>query len=306
MTAVALERSKTYFEEIVASVPEQVQGFTAAILNPFAELLELVSGDPEDLMRGAEVCQRAAGVARAIAEEQRTDRQALYAVWKDTAADQFHQTMETVEKAIGDLAEGLDETAQVLVEAANAAVAAFNLLLEIIIEFLIWFLTELIIAAAASVLSLGASLAAWAVRQVARAAVALGHGARIVARFAELLTKLVGRLDQIAVKLKRYAEICLELRRRKKQYAPWTKAMYTKEGIAFHAERFLKLLPGKIAINIASPVNISGLAGVSLDVGVGLHDVSDGQKDRNYLLDGTYREDLGPYTKGFQDIIASI
>ena len=56
----------------------------------------------------------------------------------------------------------------------------------------------------------------------------------------------------------------------------------------------------------SSPVNIPGIGGALLDTGVGLHDIADGQKDRNYLVDGTYSEDLGPYTVGVQNVFDSI
>jgi WXG100 family type VII secretion target len=303
MTAVALQRNKTYFEQLVGSMPSEVQGFVKGILSPFEELLEMVSGDPDDLIRGAERCMAVAEQVRAIATSQVSDRGTLAQAWSGEAATAFQESMASVEEAIEELAQGLDGAKQILVDAANAAVDAFNLLLELIAEFIIWMLAEFIIAAAASVVSFGASIAAWATRTLARVAVTLGRGARIVAKCAEVLMRLATKLDDVARLLDKYRKMILALRQAKKAYSPLKRAGWTKEALSFKINQFKLMFPAKLAINYVSPVNVPGFAGAASDAVVGVIDVADGKKDRNYVMDGTYREDLAQHGVTVQHLI---
>ncbi|MGR6316700.1 WXG100 family type VII secretion target [Micromonospora soli] len=306
MSTEALQRNKTYFEQIVTGTPDPFKPLSQAVLWPFEQLLELVAGEPDDLMQAAQLALTTGEAVRQIAGEQIADRARLRGAWDGDAADKFHESMAAVEEAIEELAKGLDGTKEVLVDAANAAVDAFNLLVELILEFLLWFLTEVIIAAVAAVLSAGVTLAATVVRVLARLATTVGRMVKIVARFAEILTKLVTKLEKVAELLTRYRKLVMELRKAKKAYRAWNKSGYTKEALQFKLRRTAILFPGRYAINHVSPVNVPGIGGALLDTGVGMYDVSDGHKDRNYLVDGTYSEDLGPYTKGVQNVFDSI
>ena len=303
MTAVALERNKTYFEQLVGSMPSEVQGFVKGILWPFEQLLEAVAGDPDDLMRGAERCLAVAEQVRTIAASQVSDRANLAQAWSGESATAFQDSMSAVEEAIEELAQGLDGAKQILVDAANAAVDAFNLLLELIAEFILWMLAEFIIAAAAAVVSAGVSVAAWATRTLARVAVTLGRGARIVARCAEVLMKLATKLDDVARLLDKYRKTILALRQAKKAYSPLKQAGWTKEAFNFKIKQFALMFPGKLAINYVSPVNVPGFGGAASDAVVGVVDIADGRKDRNYVMDGTYREDLARHGVTLQHVI---
>ncbi|MFI0791688.1 WXG100 family type VII secretion target [Micromonospora rubida] len=306
MSTEALQRNKTYFEQIVSGTPDPFKPLSNAVLWPLEQLLELVAGEPDDLMRAAQLCLSTGEAVRQIAGDQVADRARLRGAWSGDAAESFHATMESVEEAIEELARGLDGTKEVLVDAANAAVDAFNLLVELILEFLIWFLTEVIIAAVAAALSAGISLAATVVRVFARLATTIGRMCKIVARFAEILARLATKLQKVAELLTRYRRAVMEIRKAKKAHRAWNSTGWSAEGRAFQIERFKTLFPGKLAINVASPVNVNGLFGALLDTGTGFDDISDGTKDRNYLHDGTYREDLGPYTTGVQNVFDTI
>ncbi|MCW3838816.1 WXG100 family type VII secretion target [Micromonospora yasonensis] len=306
MSTEALQRNKTYFEQIVSGTPDPFKPLSQAVLWPFEQLLELVAGEPDDLMQAAQLALTTGEAVRQIAGDQIADRARLRGAWDGDAAEKFHASMEQVEEAIEELAKGLDGTKEVLVDAANAAVDAFNLLVELILEFLLWFLTEVIIAAVAAFLSAGISLAATVVRVLARLATTVGRMSKIVARFAEILTKLVTKLEKVAQLLTKYRKTVMELRKAKKAYKAWNKSGYTKEALQFKLKRTAILFPGKYAINKVSPVNVPGIGGALLDTGVGMYDISDGHKDRNYLVDGTYKEDLGPYTRGVQNVFDSI
>ncbi|MGX7670514.1 WXG100 family type VII secretion target [Plantactinospora sp. DSM 117369] len=307
MSTVALERSKTYFEQFVGSVPEPLQGFTRTVLSPFEQLLEQVAGDPDDLMRGAERCLAASNDVLGIAAQQQTDRAQLQPpAWGGSAQEAFQTGLTNVEETIRQLAEGLNAAKEVLIEAANAAVDAFNLLCELIFEFLTAFLIEAIIAAAAAFFSFGASIAAFVVRWLARLALTLGRGARIVSKLVRVLVKLARKLDDVKALLTRYRQRVMELRKLKKEYAVWRQQGRTAQGRAILAEHSLKVGVPRFVFNQISPVNLSGKGGAVLDTAVGMHDISDGTKDRNYATDGTYREDIGPYAKSAQDLIDSV
>lgn len=306
MSVEALHRSKTYFEQIVAATPDPFQGLARELLYWVAQPLEWVAGEPDELMRAAQVCQSTCTVVRAMRAEQVGDRSRLRAEWRGDASDAFQSSMELLEEAMEDLAQGLDSTKVVLVDAANAAVAAFNLLLELALEFLLWFLTEVIIAAAAAALSAGASLAASVTRVLARLATTLGRMSKIVARLAQQLAELTLKLEKAAEDLLKYRRTVLQIRAQKKQYSPMKPAGRTREGFDFQIEKAKTLFPAKFVLNQLSPINIPGVGGALLDTGVGLVDVADGTKDRNYAMDGTYSEDLGKYGEVVQDIFDSV
>lgn len=307
MSTVALERSKTYFEQFVAGVPDPLRDFTRSLLWPFEQLLELVAGDPDDLIRGAQVCLDASTEVLALADQQRQDRAQLAPpAWGGSAAESFQAGMANLEEAIGSLSESLSAAKDVLVAAANAAVDAFNLLLELIFEFLVALLIEAVIAAAAAALSFGASLAAFAVRWLGRLAMTLSRGMNIVMKLARLFDKLAEKLVAVQRWLTVYRKRVMELRKLKKEYALWKGKGRTAEGLKVLGEHQLKVGLPRFVFNQVSPINLNGMGGAVLDTGMGLHDISDGTKDRDYLRDGTYREDLGPYTRGVQNLIDSV
>ena len=307
MSTVALERSKTYFEQFVAGVPDPLRDFTRSLLWPFEQLLELVAGDPDDLIRGAERCLAASTEVLALADQQRQDRAQLAPpAWGGSAAESFQSSMANLEEAIGSLSGSLGAAKDVLVEAANAAVDAFNLLLELIFEFLVALAIEALVAAAAAALSFGASIAAFAVRWLGRLAVALSRGTKIVMRFGRLLNRLEDKLRFVQEWLLTYSERVMELRKLKKEYALWKGKGRTPEGLKTLGEHQLKVGLPRFAFNALSPINLSGMGGAVIDTGLGLHDISDGTKDRDYLRDGTYSDDLGPYTRGVQNLIDSV
>lgn len=303
MSAVALERNKTYFEQLVAWCPEPFKGLTQAVLWPFEQLLELVAGEPDDLMEAARQAAFTGDRVRDAAAQHRQNVGLLRPHWRGPAGDAFNGAMGEFADAVEDLADGFEQLAKVLVEAANACVEAFNLLCEIIFEFILWYLAELIIAAVAAAVSFGASAVAFAVRAVARLAATLGRMWRVIGRFATILGRLATRIGKVAELLMKYAAKMKQLFVMKRQFSPWKKALYSRAGLNFQVEKFLWSLPGKLVINGASPVNIPGLGGTVLDGVVGYNDLKDGRKDRNYVHDGTYSDVTGRYARPIQDLI---
>lgn len=306
MSVAELERTKTYFEEFVAWAPDPFKGLARTVTDALAEPLELIAGDPDDLMDAAQECVDIGRALREIADEHGGDVSAVRTSWDDEAGQGFETAMTTFRGNIDELADGFDHLKDILVAAANASAEAFNFILEIIFELILWLVTEWILALAASIISAGASAAAAAVSSIAQLASSLGRISSIIARLATMLTRLAAQLRKVAEFLKTYSRMMRELRKAKKAYSPWKKALYSKEGLAFQANKLKWVMPGKLAINAVSPVGIPGVVGVGLDAGMGIHDLaSDGDKDRNYVMDGTYRDITGRFSRPIQDIIDS-
>lgn len=306
MSVAELARTKTYFEEFVAWAPDPFKGLARSVTDVLAQPLELIAGDPDDLIAAADECVAIGAALREIADEHGTDVATVRESWVDTAGAAFETATTDFRENVDELAEGLDHLQEILVAAAEASAEAFNFILEIIVELILWLVTEWILALAASVISAGASAAAAAVSSLAQLATALGRIGSIMTRLATMLTRLAAQLKKVAEFLKTYSRMMRELRKAKKAYAPWKKALYSKEGLTFQATKLKWVMPGKLAINAVSPVGIPGVVGVGLDAGMGIHDLaSDGDKDRNYLVDGTYRDIMGRFARPFQDIIDS-
>ena len=306
MSVAELERTKTYFEEFVAWAPEPFKGLARTVTDVLAWPLELVAGDPDDLMRAAAECVSIGEALRGVADQHGVDVAAVRAEWDDEAGQAFETTMAVFQEDVDALAGGFDQIKEILNAAADASVAAFNLILEIIFELILWLCTEWILALAASVISAGASAAAAAVSSLAQLATSLARISKIISRLATVLARLAGYLKKAAEFLRTYSKMMLELRKAKKAYAPWKAALYSKEGLAFQLNKLKWVFPGKLAFNLASPVGIPGVAGVGLDVVMGFQDVeSDGDKDRNYLMDGTYKDITSKFANPIQDVIDS-
>ncbi|GIJ49466.1 hypothetical protein Val02_63520 [Virgisporangium aliadipatigenens] len=303
MSQIALERNRTYFEQLVGWAPEPFKALTRVVLLPFEWALELVAGDPDELMEGARQAAHMGDKVRFAAAQHRINCERLRPHWRGPAGDAFQEAMGEFSGAVDELGEGFDELAKILVEAAKASVDAFNLLCEIIFEFILWYVAELIIAAVAAAVSFGASAVAFAVRAVARLAAVLSRIWRVIGRFAMMLERLALRIRAVAKLLMTYSRKLVTIFKTKRQYSPWKGALYTRAGFNFQVQKFLWMLPGKLVINAASPVNLPGLGGAALDAGVGFRDIGDGTKDRNYVVDGTYEDVTGEYTRPIQDLI---
>ena len=69
MSVAELERTKTYFEEFVAWAPEPFKGLARTVTDVLAWPLELVAGDPDDLMRAAAECVSIGEALRGVADQ---------------------------------------------------------------------------------------------------------------------------------------------------------------------------------------------------------------------------------------------
>ena len=285
MTTEALQRADTYIEDLINWIPSEGRGFVRGLLNPVVQLLYEVSGDPDDLMRGAQVWNDQVAQVQEIGTEINEDVQLVVANWEGEASDAFQTAMAEIVEAIGNLAEAVKGTSEMLVEAANAAVEAFNLIVQLIAELLIWVGTELILALAASIISLGASVAAWMASTAAKVPIYAGRVGQVVARLAQILTKLAAILRRISSMLKSYATLLMEIRKAKGAFGMFKKARYTRQGVTFLAFRTAVVTPGRLGFNYLSPVDVEGIGGLAQDGYTAYQDLQDGDVDDGILVD---------------------
>ncbi|MFF2628228.1 WXG100 family type VII secretion target [Kitasatospora griseola] len=165
------------------------------LVEPLAEPLEFVTGDPEGLEAAAQLWQKQAEQLREVIADQRRDRAALAGEWQGAASEAFQRELAEYEQALEDEAEDMAGTAELLTEAAAEARMAQDLVETIIRELIEWAIITLAASLAFSVITAGISLAA-------EAAAAAAEGAIASARIANLVRKLAGALKKIADAMK--------------------------------------------------------------------------------------------------------
>ena len=271
----ALARADTYIEDLIGWMPSQGQGFVRGLLSPLTQVLYEVTGDPDDLMRAAQVWADSSSEVEQIAQAIDDDASAVVTSWEGEAATAFTALMAQVTESIRGLVENVRGTADLLVEAANAAVEAFDLILQLIGEFILWAGTTLILALASSVISFGASVGAWIASTAARVVMVIGRGSAIAARVASFLMRIASVLRRIAALLIRYRNWLRQLKQIKQNVGR----------LQYMAIKVIRTTPGRLAFNTVSPINLPGVIALGQDVIGGVQDLQDGQVDGDYLLD---------------------
>jgi hypothetical protein len=222
--------------------------------------------------------------------------------WCGEAAETFDVLMADSDDRVRLLVDCLNQVAEVLTAAQRAAADTINLLLELIGSFTAAFLREAIASAALGLLTGGLAALAFATRWLSRLAAAMADGWRIVRRLGAILGQLSRRLRDLAA---RVAEIRRQVRVLKEKMK--TPGLSWREWGKLTAERSMLIAIPITAINQVSPVNISGWSGFGSDVVVSGWDLAnDNKKDRNYLMDGTYKDDIGYGSRLFQDLLDSL
>lgn len=259
--AEQVQRANTELENWISGMPGPVADFFSWALTPLRELLEYVSGDPDDLIRAAQVWADAAEQVRQYSSEHKSDGEKLLQTWKDDAAEAFKGMQDQLEKAGQSLAQGMDNVKELLVTAANGAVEAFNLILDLIIDVVLFILTDFIISAALSVISFGASIAAWIAKSLAGLARAGAKIASILQKVANFLMKIAKFLQQIAKLAKEYKAMLKAMKTAKK-----ATSIKTMEGIGARIEYSMTRMPFVKGFNALSPVDIPGMGGLGKDI----------------------------------------
>ncbi|MER5864733.1 WXG100 family type VII secretion target [Kitasatospora sp. NPDC002040] len=172
-----------------------VDAILRPIVEPFAEMLEFVTGDPEGLEEAAELWKKQAEALREVVADQRRDRAGLANDWQGQAADQLQQELADYETALEEEADDMENTAYHLEEAAAQCRVAQDLVETVIRELIEWAIITFAASVAFSVITAGVSLAA-------EAAAAAAEGAIASARIANLVRKLATALKKVADAMK--------------------------------------------------------------------------------------------------------
>jgi len=208
------------------------------IVEPLAEPLEFVTGDPEGLTAAAELWRRQAQALREVVADQRRDRANLAYDWQGEAADHYQQELAEYETALEAEADDMDLTADQLEEAAAQCRVAQDLVETVIRELIEWALITLAASLAFSVVTAGISLAA-------EAAAAAAEGAIATTRIANLVRKLASALKKIEEALKALKAVSKRPHLNPKKPWTWNKPLDVE---AYLAKKGTKMI-GKAALH---------------------------------------------------------
>lgn len=255
-------------ETFLNGCPGPVQGIIRPLLTPFLEAIDWVAGDPDDLIRAADAWDKAATDIRAIVSDEAGARQAVSGVWRGPAADSFNGRLAEVEDQVTQLAQNVQDTSGMLVEAAKGCVESANLIIDLVIDLIMMLVSDLLVSLAASVVSFGASLAAGAAAAAAKAAATLGKVFKIVQKLADLLMRLSQLLRRLSEAAKAYKAGLKAIKAAKK-----AAGTFSKEGIMLGVAKSVYTAPVRIPLGeaIGEPIP-GGPAGAAVNAGKDVYD----------------------------------
>lgn len=261
------------------------------VVEPLAEQLEFVTGDPEGLQAAADLWVGQADELRNLIADQRRDRADLAHEWSGDAADAFMAELLQQEAEFEAEAADMEATATLLREAAEECRVIQEAVETIIRELIEWALITLAASAAFAALTAGVSAAAGA-------AAAAAEGSLAATRIAGLVARLAGTLRKVADAMK--ALKALAKTNRFSTAKPWTWRhvgdLRTADGLAAFASHRVVKHVGKATLGAVGltgdPMGEAvqdGLAGVA---GVGAQEV-EGRLAGNRSPSTPVREEMG-------------
>ncbi|MGW7492196.1 WXG100 family type VII secretion target [Streptomyces sp. NPDC054786] len=183
------------------------------LVEPLADQLECVTGDPETLKEAAKLWRDKAAELREVVADQRRDRADLAHEWTGESAEAFQHNLAELETAMEAEAHDMDETASVLDQAADQAQMAQEMVEAVIRELIEWALITLAAAVALTVVTAGLSWAAEAAMAATEASIATSRIAGLVYRLAKELKALANILKMLK-QAKKLSKV--------KKWKPWT------------------------------------------------------------------------------------
>jgi WXG100 family type VII secretion target len=261
------------------------------IVEPLAEQLECVTGDPEGLQDAADLWAKQAGEIRDLVADQRRDRADLAHEWSGDAADSFMSELVQLEAEFEAEAGDMEATAELLREVAEECRAVQEMVETVIRELIEWALITLAASAAFAALTAGVSAAAGSAAAAAEGALATSRIASLVARLARALQKIAEAMRSLKM---------LAKTNRFSTAKPWTWKhvgdLKTSDGLAaFAAHRVVKHT-GKAVLGAVGltgdPVGQTYQQGLEGAAGIGAGEVDDrlaGSRDPSTSA----REELG-------------
>jgi WXG100 family type VII secretion target len=261
------------------------------VVEPLAEQLEFVTGDPEGLQSAADLWAKQADELRDLIADQRRDRADLAHEWSGEAADAFMNELVDLETEFEAEAADMEATAELLREAAEECRVVQEMVETIIRELIEWALITLAASAAFAALTAGISAAAGTAAAAAEGALAATRIASLVARLARALQKIADRMKALSV---------LAKTNRFSTAKPWTWQhvgdLRTPDGLrAFVAHQVVKRT-GKAVLGAVGltgdPVGQTHQEGLEGAAGIGAEEVDD-RLAGNRNPSTSAREELG-------------
>ncbi|WP_329147079.1 WXG100 family type VII secretion target [Streptomyces sp. NBC_01456] len=197
----------------MSGMDDIVDGIMRPLVEPLADQLECVTGDPETLKEAAKLWRDKAADLRDVVADQRRDRADLAHEWTGESAEAFQHHLAELETAMEAEAHDMDETAHVLEQAAEQARMAQELVEAVLRELIEWALITLAAAVALSVVTVGLSLAGEAAMAATEAGVATSRIASLVHRLGSEL-KTLSNILKMLKQAKKLSKV--------KKWKPWT------------------------------------------------------------------------------------
>lgn len=218
-----------------------IQEVLRAPYEQVSEWLRFVTGDPNKVGGEAQTYVAMASEVSNVAGEVQRVAASIHG-WEGEAREAFNAKMAELQQAFQELAPAIEQTQEILHAAAETAVEAANMILDIIkmaIEFLV---TSLAIAAALAVFTAGASFVAWIAGKLAYGAAKVAEIMNGLARVAQVLNKiaeLLNKVREVFLKIKHVLKFIAELLKALK--AVRKEVGLLGKGILFGVEQLIRL-----------------------------------------------------------------
>ncbi|MCC3763885.1 hypothetical protein K3N28_12505 [Glycomyces sp. TRM65418] len=170
------------------------------LVEPFNDVLEMVSGDPQEMARQGEVWGQVAAALEALSGETGQTVASKLTGWQGKDADAAYEQLYAVEAAIMATSHEALTIQTLLGWAQAAAEAVYGCIKSILAELVAWLITRGLIALANSAWSFGASVATFLLSAVAKS---FAMFTRVMDRFKKVVKIFGGLSDFMIERLKR-------------------------------------------------------------------------------------------------------
>ncbi|HEX2143381.1 MAG TPA: hypothetical protein VHG10_02620, partial [Glycomyces sp.] len=170
------------------------------LVEPFNDVLEMVSGDPQEMARQGEVWGQVASALEALSGETGDTVRSKLTGWQGQDANAAYEQLYAVEAAIMAASHEAVNIQTLLGWAQAAAEAIYGCIKSIIAELVAWLITRGLIALANSAWSFGASIATFLLSAVAKSFAMFN---RVMNRFKKVVKIFGGLSDFMIERLKR-------------------------------------------------------------------------------------------------------
>jgi uncharacterized protein YukE len=187
----AYDKASEKWESVTSPRSSGVDAAMDWFLQPFVEpllgLLELATGDPDQLDAHAATWQRAAAGLREQAAAERADLQRLVVDWHGEAAQAYAVRIQELADRLEQIAGEMARTADSLADSAEDLRNVAEMIKDIIRELVEWLIVTWVAAQIAAVATAGASEAAAAAASAVETGVAVSRATLLLARLHEAL-----------------------------------------------------------------------------------------------------------------------